>query len=260
VEQLCCRNGCLIRARILVTSRHNNLTKPSLELGGNAPFIVFDDADIDAAVDGAMIAKFRNNGQTCVCANRFYVQTAAYDLFVEKLKLKVETVSVGNGFETGITIGPLINAAALTKVETHIADAVAKGAAIAAGGGRTTQSGTFFAPTLIQDVTPDMLICHEETFGPVAAIVRFETEAEVLQMANDSEFGLAAYFYSRDLTRAWRVAEALETGMVGINTGLISTEVAPFGGIKQSGLGREGSKYGIEDFLEIKNVCFGGIA
>jgi succinate-semialdehyde dehydrogenase / glutarate-semialdehyde dehydrogenase len=246
--------------RILMEQCASTIKKVSLELGGNAPFIVFDDADIDAAVDGAMIAKFRNNGQTCVCANRFFVQAAAYDLFVAKLKLKVDALSVGNGFEKGVTIGPLINAAALTKVETHIADAVAKGAAISVGGGRTPQSGTFFAPTVIRDVTRDMLICHEETFGPVAAIVRFETETEVLQMANDSAFGLAAYFYSRDLARAWRVAEALETGMVGVNTGLISTEVAPFGGIKQSGLGREGSKYGIEDFLEIKNICFGGIA
>jgi succinate-semialdehyde dehydrogenase / glutarate-semialdehyde dehydrogenase len=246
--------------RILMEQCASTIKKVSLELGGNAPFIVFDDADIDAAVDGAMIAKFRNNGQTCVCANRFFVQAAAYDLFVAKLKLKVDALSVGNGFDEGVTIGPLINIAALTKVETHIADAIAKGATIIAGGRRTPQSGTFFAPTVIRDVTPDMMICHEETFGPVAAIVRFETEAEVLQMANDSAFGLAAYFYSRDLARAWRVAETLETGMVGVNTGLISTEVAPFGGIKQSGLGREGSKYGIEDFLEIKNVCFGGIA
>jgi succinate-semialdehyde dehydrogenase / glutarate-semialdehyde dehydrogenase len=246
--------------RILMEQCASTIKKVSLELGGNAPFIVFDDADIDAAVNGAMIAKFRNNGQTCVCANRFYVQAAAYDLFVEKLKLKVKALSVGNGFEKGVTIGPLINMAALNKVEIHIADAVAKGAAITAGGARKKPSGTFFAPTVIRDVTRDMMICHEETFGPVAAIVRFETEAEVLQMANDSEFGLAAYFYSRDLARAWRVAEALETGMVGVNTGLISTEVAPFGGIKQSGLGREGSKYGIEDFLEFKNVCIGGIA
>jgi succinate-semialdehyde dehydrogenase / glutarate-semialdehyde dehydrogenase len=207
-----------------------------------------------------MVAKFRNNGQTCVCANRFYVQAGVYDLFADKLAAKVRELSVGNGFAAGVTTGPLVNAAALAKVESHIADAVGKGARVTTGGCRIGDAGTFFAPTVLNDVTPRMQVCHEETFGPLAALVRFETEAEVIALANDSEFGLAAYFYSRDLARVWRMAEALESGMVGVNTGMISTEVAPFGGIKQSGLGREGSKYGIEDFLEIKNVCFGGIS
>jgi succinate-semialdehyde dehydrogenase / glutarate-semialdehyde dehydrogenase len=245
--------------RILMEQCAPTIKKLSLELGGNAPFIVFDDADLDAAVDGAMIAKFRNNGQTCVCANRFYVQSGVYDLFAKKLTAKVRELSVGNGFTAGVTTGPLINAAALAKVEGHIADAVAKGAKVATGGSRISDDGTFFAPTVLCEVTPAMQVCHEETFGPVAALVRFDTEAEVIALANDSEFGLASYFYSRDLARAWRMAEALESGMVGVNTGMISTEVAPFGGIKQSGLGREGSMYGIEDFLEIKSVFFGQI-
>ena len=245
--------------KLLMEQGAGTIKKMSLELGGNAPFIVFDDADLDAAVEGAMIAKFRNNGQTCVCANRIYVQSGIYDAFAEKLREKVRGLTVGNGFDAGVTTGPLINEAAVTKVEAHVSDAVAKGARVTTGGTRSNLGGTFYAPTVIRDVAPDMLVCHEETFGPLAALVPFDTEAEVIEMANDSEFGLAAYFYSRDLARVWRMAEALETGMVGVNTGLISTEVAPFGGVKQSGLGREGSKYGIEDFLEIKNVCIGGI-
>jgi len=246
--------------RILMEQCAPTIKKMSLELGGNAPFIVFDDADLDAAVEGAMIAKFRNNGQTCVCANRIYVQSGIYDAFAEKLKEKVRGLAVGNGFDDGVTTGPMITEAAVEKVEAHIADAVSQGAEVTTGGTRSNLGGTFFAPTVLRGVTRKMLVCREETFGPLAALVRFETEAEVIDMANDSEFGLASYFYSRDLARVWRMAEALESGMVGVNTGLISTEVAPFGGIKQSGLGREGSKYGIEDFLEIKNVCFGGIS
>ncbi|WP_417804377.1 NAD-dependent succinate-semialdehyde dehydrogenase [Thalassospira lucentensis] len=246
--------------RILMEQCAPTIKKMSLELGGNAPFIVFEDADLDAAVEGAMIAKFRNNGQTCVCANRIYVQSGIYDAFAEKLKEKVRGLAVGNGFDDGVTTGPMINEAAVEKVEAHIAEAVSQGAEVTTGGTRSNLGGTFFAPTVLRGVTRKMLVCREETFGPLAALVRFETEAEVIDMANDSEFGLASYFYSRDLARVWRMAEALESGMVGVNTGLISTEVAPFGGIKQSGLGREGSKYGIEDFLEIKNVCFSGIA
>jgi succinate-semialdehyde dehydrogenase/glutarate-semialdehyde dehydrogenase len=245
--------------KILMEQCASTIKKLSLELGGNAPFIVFDDADLDAAVDGAMIAKFRNNGQTCVCANRIYVQAGIYDAFAEKLATKVRDLSVGNGFQDGITTGPMINQAAVEKVEAHITNAVDNGATVTLGGTRSNLGGTFFAPTVMRDVTRDMQVCREETFGPLAALVRFETEAEVIDMANDSEFGLASYFYSNDLGRVWRMSEALESGMVGVNTGLISTEVAPFGGIKQSGLGREGSKYGIEDFLEIKNVCIGGI-
>ncbi len=245
--------------KLLMEQGAGTIKKMSLELGGNAPFIVFDDADLDAAVEGAMIAKFRNNGQTCVCANRIYVQSGIYDAFAEKLREKVRALTVGNGFDAGVTTGPLINEAAVTKVEAHVSDAVAKGASVTTGGTRSNLGGTFYAPTVIRDVSRDMLVCHEETFGPLAALVPFDTEAEAIEMANDSEFGLAAYFYSRDLARVWRMAEALETGMVGVNTGLISTEVAPFGGVKQSGLGREGSKYGIEDFLEIKNVCIGGL-
>ncbi|WP_304618392.1 NAD-dependent succinate-semialdehyde dehydrogenase [Paracoccus sediminilitoris] len=245
--------------KILMEQSAGTIKKLSLELGGNAPFIVFDDADLDAAVEGAMIAKFRNNGQTCVCANRIYVQAGVYDAFADKLVAAVAALRVGNGFDQGITTGPLINNAAVAKVESHIADAQGNGATVLAGGSRSDLGGSFFQPTVIRDVTRDMLVCHEETFGPLAALIRFDTEAQAIEMANDSEFGLAAYFYSRDLNRVWRVSERLESGMVGVNTGLISTEVAPFGGIKQSGLGREGSKYGIEDYLEIKNICLGGI-
>ncbi|MCV6585002.1 MAG: NAD-dependent succinate-semialdehyde dehydrogenase [Marinibacterium sp.] len=245
--------------QILMRQAAGTIKKLSLELGGNAPFIVFDDADLDAAVEGAMIAKFRNNGQTCVCANRIYVQAGVYDAFAEKLAEKTRALSVGDGFAPDVTTGPLISEAAVDKVEAHISDAVSKGAQVALGGRRSDLGGTFFEPTVLTGVTRDMLVARDETFGPVAPLFRFEDEAEVIAMANDSEFGLAAYFYSRDLARVWRVAEALESGMVGINTGLISTEVAPFGGVKQSGLGREGSKYGTEDYLEIKYLCMGDI-
>jgi succinate-semialdehyde dehydrogenase/glutarate-semialdehyde dehydrogenase len=229
-------------------------------LGGNAPFIVFDDADVDAAVEGALISKFRNNGQTCVCANRIYVQAGVYDVFAQKLSVALSALKVGNGLDDGITFGPLIDAAAVNKVEEHIADAVSKGAAISAGGKPHSLGGTFFEPTVLTGVTSDMAVAREETFGPVAPLFKFETDAEVVRLANDTEFGLASYFYTRDLARAWKIGEELEYGMVGINTGLISTAEAPFGGIKQSGVGREGSHYGLDDFTEIKYMCFGGIA
>ncbi len=245
--------------QILMRQAAGTIKKMSLELGGNAPFIVFDDADVDAAVDGAMIAKFRNNGQTCVCANRIYVQAGVYDEFAAKLAEKTKDLNVGNGFGDGITTGPLINDAAVAKVEEHISDAVSKGATVTMGGKRSDLGGTFFEPTVLTGVTRDMVVAKDETFGPVAPLFKFEEEDDVIAMANDSEFGLASYFYSRDLARVWRVAEALESGMVGVNTGLISTEVAPFGGVKQSGLGREGSKYGTEDFLEMKYLCMGEI-
>ncbi|RLK03593.1 NAD-dependent succinate-semialdehyde dehydrogenase [Ruegeria conchae] len=245
--------------QILMRQAAGTIKKMSLELGGNAPFIVFDDADVDAAVDGAMIAKFRNNGQTCVCANRIYVQAGVYDEFAAKLAEKTKDLNVGNGFGDGITTGPLINDAAVAKVEEHISDAVSKGATVTMGGKRSDLGGTFFEPTVLTGVTRDMVVAKDETFGPVAPLFKFEEEDDVVAMANDSEFGLASYFYSRDLARVWRVAEALESGMVGVNTGLISTEVAPFGGVKQSGLGREGSKYGTEDFLEMKYLCMGEI-
>jgi succinate-semialdehyde dehydrogenase/glutarate-semialdehyde dehydrogenase len=234
--------------------------KVSLELGGNAPFIVFDDADLDAAVAGALASKYRNAGQTCVCANRLLVQDGVYDAFVAKLKAAVESFKVGNGLEPGVTQGPLINADAITKVEALVADAVEKGARVVTGGSRHALGGTFFQPTILTEVTPAMKVAKEEIFGPVAPVFRFKTEEDVIRMANDTDVGLAAYFYAKDVARVWRVAEALEYGMVGINEGLISTEVAPFGGVKQSGLGREGSKYGTEDFLEVKYMCFGGIA
>ncbi len=245
--------------KILLSQCANTIKKVSLELGGNAPFIVFDDADLDAAVEGAMIAKYRNGGQTCVCANRIYVQAPIYDEFAARLKNAVAKLAVGDGAEPGTTIGPLISEAAVDKVEQHIADALEKGAQVTQGGRRHQLERTFFEPTVLTGASAEMLVAREETFGPLAPLFRFETEDEVIALANDSEFGLAGYFYSRDITRIWRVAERLETGMVGINTGLISTEVAPFGGVKQSGLGREGSKYGIEDYLEIKYLCFGGI-
>jgi len=233
--------------------------KTSMELGGNAPFIVFDDADLDEAVKGAMASKYRNTGQTCVCANRFLVQDGVYDVFAAKLVAAVEKLKVGNGMEPGVTQGPLINAAAVAKVEEHIADALAHGASVASGGKRHALGGNFFEPTVLLDVPTTAEIFREETFGPVAPLIRFKTEAEAIGMANDTEFGLASYFYARDVGRIFRVAEALEYGIVGINEGLISTEVAPFGGMKSSGLGREGSKYGIEDYLEIKYLCLGGI-
>ncbi|MEP2783369.1 MAG: NAD-dependent succinate-semialdehyde dehydrogenase [Pseudoruegeria sp.] len=245
--------------RILMEQASSTIKKVSLELGGNAPFIVFDDADIDAAVEGAMISKYRNNGQTCVCANRIFVQSGVYDAFAEKLAKATDALNLGDGFTDGVTTGPLIDENAIAKVEDHIKDAVSKGATIMRGGTRSALGGTFFEPTILRDVTTDMKVTREETFGPVAPLFKFDDEADVIEMANDTEFGLAAYFYSRDLARVWRVAEQLETGMVGVNTGLISTEVAPFGGVKQSGLGREGSKYGTDDFLEMKYVCFGEI-
>ena len=243
--------------RILMKQSAEQIQKTSMELGGNAPFIVFDDADLDAAVEGAMLSKFRNAGQTCVCANRLYVQAGVYDAFAEKLVAAVEKLKVGNGFDAGVTTGPLITAKAVQKVEDHIADATAKGAAIVTGGKPHALGGTFFEPTVLTGVTPDMVVAQEETFGPLAPLFRFETVEDVIAQANDTVFGLASYFYARDLSRVFRVAEALEYGIVGVNTGLISTEVAPFGGVKQSGQGREGSKYGCEDYLEIKYVCLG---
>jgi succinate-semialdehyde dehydrogenase/glutarate-semialdehyde dehydrogenase len=245
--------------RILMRQCSDQIKKVGLELGGNAPFIVFDDADIDAAVEGAMISKYRNAGQTCVCANRIYVQAGVYDAFAAKLAEKVGTLKVGNGFADGVTTGPLIDAQGLAKVEDHVANAVSMGAQVIAGGAPDDQGGTFYQPTVLTGITAGMKVAKEETFGPVAPLFRFDTVEDVIEMANDTEFGLASYFYARDLSRVWHVAEALEYGMVGINTGLISTEVAPFGGVKQSGLGREGSKYGTDDFLEIKYLCFGGI-
>ncbi len=245
--------------RILMRQGADQVLKMSLELGGNAPFIVFDDADIDAAVDGAMISKYRNAGQTCVCANRLYVQRGVYDAFAEKLAARVAALNVGDGFGEGVTTGPLIDTQGLAKVEDHIADAVAKGAKIATGGQRSKAGALFFEPTILTGVTASMKVAREETFGPVAPLFAFDTVDDVIAQANDTEFGLAAYFYARDLSRVWQVAEALEYGMVGVNTGLISTETAPFGGVKQSGLGREGSHYGIEDYLEVKYVCIGGV-
>ena len=242
--------------RLLMAQSAPTIKKLSLELGGNAPFIVFDDADVDAAVNGALIAKYRNTGQTCVCANRILVQAGVYEEFARKLAARAGELKVGAGIEDGVAQGPLIDDGALAKVEAHVADALAKGARVLCGGARHERGGNFYQPTVLADVTPAMLVAREETFGPVAPLFRFTTEAEAIAMANDTEFGLAAYFYSRDVARCWRVGEALEYGMVGVNTGLISNEVAPFGGIKQSGLGREGSKYGIEDYLEIKYLCF----
>ena len=241
--------------RTLMEQCAPTIKKLSLELGGNAPFIVFDDADLDKAIEGAIISKYRNNGQTCVCANRIYVQDGVYDAFAEKLKVAVEKLKIGNGLEEGTTTGPLIDEKAVAKVKEHIEDAVSKGAKILSGGKAHALGGTFFEPTILADVPKDALVSKDETFGPLAPLFRFKDEAEVIAMANDTEFGLASYFYARDLSRVFRVAEALEYGMVGINTGLISNEVAPFGGIKASGLGREGSKYGIEDYLEIKYLC-----
>ncbi|MFQ5931881.1 MAG: NADP-dependent succinate-semialdehyde dehydrogenase [Nitrospiraceae bacterium] len=233
--------------------------KVSLELGGNAPFIVFDDADVDAAAAGAMASKYRNAGQTCVCANRILVQDGIYDSFTEKMAGAVKELKVGNGLEQGVQQGPLIDMRAVEKVEFHIADARQKGAQVVAGGSRHALGGTFFEPTILANVTPDMAVANEETFGPVAPLFRFHDEEEAIRMANDTQYGLAAYFYSRDVGRIWRVAEALEYGIVGINEGIISNEVAPFGGVKESGIGREGSKYGMDEFLEIKYLCLGGI-
>jgi succinate-semialdehyde dehydrogenase / glutarate-semialdehyde dehydrogenase len=243
--------------RILARQCASTVKKISLELGGNAPFIVFDDADLDSAVEGAMISKYRNAGQTCVCANRLYVQAGVYDAFVEKLAAKAAAMKVGNGFEAGVNLGPLIDDAAIAKVEEHVADALAKGARVVVGGQR--QGERFYTPTVLADVTAAMRCAREETFGPVAPIFRFETEAEAIALANDTEFGLASYFYSRDVGRVFRVGEALEYGMVGINTGLISTAEVPFGGVKQSGLGREGARQGMDDYVEVKYLCLGDI-
>ena len=245
--------------RLLMKQSSSTVKKLSLELGGNAPFIVFDDADLDAAVEGAIISKYRNAGQTCVCANRLYVQAGVYDAFAEKLVAAVGKLKVGNGFEPGVQQGPLIDHAAVEKVEEHIQDALSKGGRLLLGGKRHALGQTFFEPTVLADVTPQMKVAKEETFGPLAPLFRFQTDEQAIEMANDTEFGLASYFYSRDIGRIWRAAEGLESGMVGINTGLLSTEVAPFGGVKQSGLGREGSHYGIEEFVEIKYLCFGGL-
>jgi succinate-semialdehyde dehydrogenase/glutarate-semialdehyde dehydrogenase len=241
--------------RILMRQCAHDIKKLSLELGGNAPFLVFDDADLDRAVEGALIAKYRNSGQTCVCANRIYVQRPVLAAFAEKLAAATARLKVGDGMEEGVSIGPLIDAEGLAKVEDHVADALAKGARIVTGGRRSSKGGTFFEPTVLADVKPGMKILKEETFGPVAPLMAFDTDEEAVAMANDTEFGLASYFYARDVSRIFKVAEALEYGMVGINTGLISTAEVPFGGVKSSGLGREGSKYGIEDYLEIKYLC-----
>ena len=245
--------------RTLMQQCAPTLKKLSLELGGNAPFIVFDDADLDAAVEGAIVSKFRNTGQTCVCANRLYVQDSVYDAFAAKLVAAVEKLKVGNGMTPGVTQGPLIDGEAVQKIELHISDALAKGGHLLTGGKRHALGHSFFEPTVLANAHACMLVAREETFGPLAPLFRFKTDEEVIGMANDTEFGLASYFYSRDIGRIWRVAQALESGMVGINTGLISTEVAPFGGVKQSGLGREGSKYGIDDYLVIKYLCMGGL-
>jgi succinate-semialdehyde dehydrogenase / glutarate-semialdehyde dehydrogenase len=245
--------------RLLLKQSADTIKKLSLELGGNAPFVVFDDADLDAAVEGAIVSKYRNAGQTCVCANRLYVQAGVYEAFAEKLVAAVGQLKVGNGFDPDVLQGPLIDFAAVEKVEDHIQDAVAKGGRVLLGGKRHALGQTFFEPTVLSEVTSQMKVAREETFGPLAPLFRFGSDEEGVQMANDTEFGLASYFFSRDIGRAWRAAEALECGMVGINTGLISNEVAPFGGVKQSGLGREGSHYGMDDFLEIKYLCFGGL-
>jgi succinate-semialdehyde dehydrogenase/glutarate-semialdehyde dehydrogenase len=251
--------GSTAVGKVLMEQCAATVKKISLELGGNAPFIVFDDADLDAAVEGAIASKYRNTGQTCVCANRIYVQDSVYDAFARKLSAAVGKLKPAPGFDESATQGPLIDDRAVEKVEEHIADALAKGAQVVAGGKRHALGGRFFEPTVLTGVSGSMLVAQEETFGPVAPLFRFTTEEEVIGLANATPFGLAAYFYGRDIGRVWRVAEALETGMVGVNTGIISTEVAPFGGVKESGLGREGSKYGIEEFLEIKYVCLGGI-
>jgi len=246
--------------RILMQQSAPTVKKLSLELGGHAPFIVFDDANLDAAVDGAVASKYRNGGQTCVCTNRFYVHESVYDAFVEKLAARVSAgIKVGDGFGDGITQGPLIDEAAVAKVGQHVQDALAKGARALAGGKPHSLGGRFFEPTVLADVTEDMLCMREETFGPLAPVVKFRDEADVIRLANNTEYGLASYFYSRDVARIFRVAEALEYGMVGVNTGIFSNEVAPFGGVKQSGLGREGSVYGMDDFIEMKYVCLGGI-
>ncbi|MES2535584.1 MAG: NAD-dependent succinate-semialdehyde dehydrogenase [Pseudomonadota bacterium] len=251
--------GSTAVGRLLMRQCADTVKKVSLELGGNAPFIVFNDADLDAAVVGAMQSKFRNMGQTCTCANRIYVQDGVYDAFSAKLAQAVSALKVGDGFSDGVEQGPLINDAGIRKVEAHIADAVAKGAQVLLGGKRHALGGSFFEPTVLVNVSADMIVTREETFGPVAPLLRFSTEEEVVRLANDTEYGLASYFYGRDIGQIWRVAEALDFGLVGVNAGLIASEVAPFGGVKQSGIGREGSKYGLDEFLEVKLVCMGGI-
>src|SRR2546428_93965 len=251
--------GSTETGRTLMKQSADTIKKLSLELGGNAPFIVFDDADLDAAVEGSIASKYRNAGQTCVCANRIYVQDRVYDAFAARLADKVKGFKVGPGTEPGVVIGPLIDRQGLEKGEKHVADALGKGARVIIGGKRHERGGLFFQPTVLANVTPDMLVSHEETFGPVAPLIRFKTEDEGIRLANDTEFGLSGYFYSRDVGRIFRVAEEMETGIVGANVGIISTEVAPFGGVKQSGLGREGSKYGLEEFLEVKYILLGGI-
>jgi succinate-semialdehyde dehydrogenase / glutarate-semialdehyde dehydrogenase len=251
--------GSTATGKVLMAQCAATVKKLSLELGGNAPFIVFDDADLDAAVEGAILSKYRNTGQTCVCANRLLVQDRVYDAFAAKLATAVRKLTPAPGFDEGATQGPLIDDRAVAKVESHIADATSKGAEVLVGGKRHARGGRFFEPTILTGVTPAMAVAREETFGPVAPLFRFATDEDAIALANDTEFGLAAYFYGRDIGRIWRVAEALEYGIVGINTGIISTEVAPFGGVKESGIGREGSKYGIEEFLEIKYLCLGGI-
>src|SRR5262245_46243121 len=251
--------GSTETGRVLMRQCADTIKKLSLELGGNAPFIVFDDADLDAAVEGALASKYRNAGQTCVCANRLYVQDGVYDAFAAKLTEKVKGFKVGAGTEPGVVIGPLIDENGVKKVEAHVADAVGKGAKVVLGGKRHALGGLFFQPTVLTGVTPDMQVSFEETFGPVAPLIRFKSEAEVIGLANNTEFGLSGYFYSRDVGRIFRVAEAMETGIVGANVGIISTEIAPFGGVKQSGLGREGSKYGLEEYLEAKYILVGGI-
>jgi len=251
--------GSTAVGKLLMSQCAGTLKKVAMELGGNAPFIVFDDADLEAAVNGAIASKYRNAGQTCVCANRLFVQSGIYDRFAARLAEKVAAMKVGDGLEQGTVIGPLIEEKAVAKVAEHVHDAVSKGAKVLTGGKRAEGGGHFYVPTVLIDIKPDMLAMREETFGPVAPLMKFETEEEVIRLANATEFGLAAYFFSRDIARVWRVAEALETGIVGINEGIISTEVAPFGGVKESGIGREGSKYGLEDYLEIKYLCIGGI-
>jgi succinate-semialdehyde dehydrogenase/glutarate-semialdehyde dehydrogenase len=251
--------GSTATGKELIAKCARTVKKVSMELGGNAPFIVFDDADLDAAVEGAIVSKYRNAGQTCVCANRLLVQSSVYDSFADKLARRVAGLKVGPGFEDGVVQGPLIDKKAVEKVEEHLADATSKGARVLTGGRRHALGGNFFEPTVLAGARANMLIAREETFGPVAPLFRFDTEEEAIAMANDTEFGLASYFYSRDARRIWRVSEALEYGIVGINTGLISSEVAPFGGMKESGLGREGSKYGIEDYLEIKYLNWAGL-
>jgi succinate-semialdehyde dehydrogenase/glutarate-semialdehyde dehydrogenase len=245
--------------KLLLAQCAETVKKVSMELGGNAPFIVFDDADLDAAVVGAMASKFRNAGQTCVCANRIFVQDSVYDAFAAKLKVAVEAQKIGDGLEAGVDLGPLIDQPAVDKVKEHIENALSLGAKVLTGGRAHTRGGLFFQPTILTDVSHEAKLMSEETFGPVAPLIRFSTDQEVVTMANDTPFGLASYFYTRSYERAWRVAEALETGIVGLNEGIISTELAPFGGVKESGMGREGSKYGIEDYLEVKYICAGGL-